>query len=273
MISFVLLTGLSLMGPVAGPPLAPSLHPPRQEATSGHSQETPLDRYERLVAETEAANAQWSKSLRALRDAEKAGGAPVPASAWSSPLIPFVARFQAAARDHVGTDAAIPFLMWVTQNGMPMKGAGRQAAKDSLHELVTAHRGSDRLEELSWMLGRLVYFFGEEEGAAIGAGLEKDSPNEEVRTWAVFSRTSGSLENAPVDSEAFQEAIAELRAALAKVDMEMLAEEVENRIAVREKFSLGMVAPDIQGLDLAGNAFALSDYKGKVVLLDFWGDW
>ena len=244
-----------------------------QEETPAPRAESPLERYERLVSEANAANAAWARDLKALRDAEKAGGPPVPASAWTSPLIPFVARFQAAARDHAGTDAAIPFLMWVTQNAMPMKGAGRQAAKDSLHELVTTHRRSNRLVELSWMLGRLVYFFGEEEGAAIGAGLEADSPNEEVRTWAVFSRTTGFLESAPVDSDAFKGAIAELRAALAKVDMEMLAEEVENRIAVRERFSIGMVAPDIQGVDLAGNAFALSDYGGKVVLLDFWGDW
>lgn len=273
MISFALLTGLSLMSPAAGAPLSPSLHPRPQEASPARRAESPLERYERLVSEAKAANAAWARDLKALRDAEKAGGPPVPASAWTSPLIPFVTRFQAAARDHAGTDAAIPFLMWVTQNAMPMKGAGRQAAKDSLHELVTTHRRSNRLVELSWMLGRLVYFFGEEEGAAIGAGLEADSPNEEVRTWAVFSRTTGFLESAPVDSDAFKAAIAELRAALAKVDMEMLAEEVENRIAVRERFSIGMVAPDIQGVDLAGNAFALSDYEGKVVLLDFWGDW
>ena len=35
----------------------------------------------------------------------------------------------------------------------------------------------------------------------------------------------------------------------------------------------GEVAPDIRGVDLDGVAFKLSDYKGKVVLLDFWGDW
>ncbi|MFO1076423.1 MAG: hypothetical protein U1E73_01710 [Planctomycetota bacterium] len=33
------------------------------------------------------------------------------------------------------------------------------------------------------------------------------------------------------------------------------------------------VAADIAGVDLDGVAFKLSDYKGKVVLLDFWGDW
>ena len=37
--------------------------------------------------------------------------------------------------------------------------------------------------------------------------------------------------------------------------------------------SVGQMAPDITGEDIDGVAFALSDYRGKVVMLDFWGDW
>lgn len=33
------------------------------------------------------------------------------------------------------------------------------------------------------------------------------------------------------------------------------------------------IAPQIAGLDVEGVAFRLSDYRGKVVLLDFWGNW
>lgn len=36
---------------------------------------------------------------------------------------------------------------------------------------------------------------------------------------------------------------------------------------------VGKVAPDIRGKDLDGKKFKLSDYRGKVVLLDFWGNW
>jgi cytochrome oxidase Cu insertion factor (SCO1/SenC/PrrC family) len=34
--------------------------------------------------------------------------------------------------------------------------------------------------------------------------------------------------------------------------------------------SVGKEAPDIEGEDQDGKRFKLSDYKGKVVLLDFW---
>jgi hypothetical protein len=36
---------------------------------------------------------------------------------------------------------------------------------------------------------------------------------------------------------------------------------------------LGEVAPDIVGEDLDGLPLRLSDYRGKVVAVDFWGNW
>ena len=37
--------------------------------------------------------------------------------------------------------------------------------------------------------------------------------------------------------------------------------------------AIGRPAPEIEGEDLDGNPFKLSDYRGKVVVLDFWGNW
>jgi hypothetical protein len=49
-------------------------------------------------------------------------------------------------------------------------------------------------------------------------------------------------------------------------------------VAAQELFELrhlrlGKTAPEIEGEDLDGKKFKLSDYRGKVVVLDFWGDW
>jgi hypothetical protein len=40
-----------------------------------------------------------------------------------------------------------------------------------------------------------------------------------------------------------------------------------------EGLAVGQQAPDIVGPDLDGVAFRLSDYRGQVVVLDFWGNW
>ncbi len=37
--------------------------------------------------------------------------------------------------------------------------------------------------------------------------------------------------------------------------------------------STGDLIPEIVGQDIEGADFKLSDYKGKVIMLDFWGDW
>jgi thiol-disulfide isomerase/thioredoxin len=36
---------------------------------------------------------------------------------------------------------------------------------------------------------------------------------------------------------------------------------------------IGMAAPETRGLDTRGGPMRLSDFRGKVVVLDFWGDW
>ena len=38
-------------------------------------------------------------------------------------------------------------------------------------------------------------------------------------------------------------------------------------------FAIGDLAPEISGTDLNGEPFKLSDYRGQVVVLDFWGNW
>ena len=37
--------------------------------------------------------------------------------------------------------------------------------------------------------------------------------------------------------------------------------------------AVGKPAPEIVGEDLDGKPLKLSDYRGQVVLLDFWGNW
>jgi hypothetical protein len=51
--------------------------------------------------------------------------------------------------------------------------------------------------------------------------------------------------------------------------------------AIRERLAgrpangpaVGQPAPEIQGEDTAGIPFKLSDLRGNIVILSFWGDW
>jgi hypothetical protein len=52
-----------------------------------------------------------------------------------------------------------------------------------------------------------------------------------------------------------------------------LGEEARQELFALRHLRISKVAPDIEGEDLDGVKFKLSDYRGKVVVLDFWGDW
>lgn len=52
-----------------------------------------------------------------------------------------------------------------------------------------------------------------------------------------------------------------------------IADECEGMLFEMRYLSIGKTAPDIEGEDLDGEEFKLSDYRGKVVVIDFWGDW
>ena len=56
-------------------------------------------------------------------------------------------------------------------------------------------------------------------------------------------------------------------------DVETLAAAARGDLGEMPTFGVGKVAPEITGNDIEGNPMKLTDYRGKVVLLVFWGDW
>ncbi len=53
----------------------------------------------------------------------------------------------------------------------------------------------------------------------------------------------------------------------------LIAETAEASLFEMRNLGIGKVAPEIDGEDIEANPIKLSDYRGKVVVLDFWGDW
>ena len=63
------------------------------------------------------------------------------------------------------------------------------------------------------------------------------------------------------------------RELLAKYPTTNYAKRAKGAIFEAENLQIGMVAPEITGSDQEGNTFKLTEYRGKVVVLDFWGFW
>jgi hypothetical protein len=52
-----------------------------------------------------------------------------------------------------------------------------------------------------------------------------------------------------------------------------LGKQAANELNEIRNLGVGRPCPEIAGEDIDGKAFKLSDYRGKVVVVDFWGDW
>lgn len=79
------------------------------------------------------------------------------------------------------------------------------------------------------------------------------------------------------DEATRKEGLAEMKKLVTSPDLEKMAPEflahAKGEILAAEKLSIGSTAPDIVGTDHDGKEFKLSDYRGQVVLVHFWGIW
>lgn len=125
--------------------------------------------------------------------------------------------------------------------------------------------------EVVGMLSRQRPWFDE---AWVRARLEElagKSQNKEVcaSAWFELARRLASAKASPEDHER----AAQLHKRIAKeFEGTRAASELAARADARS-VEIGGVAPDFEAVDGDDVAFKLSDYRGKVVLLDFWGFW
>jgi hypothetical protein len=52
-----------------------------------------------------------------------------------------------------------------------------------------------------------------------------------------------------------------------------LGDTAKNELNELRNLGIGKTAPEVAGEDIDGKSLKLTDFRGKVVVLDFWGDW
>ena len=60
---------------------------------------------------------------------------------------------------------------------------------------------------------------------------------------------------------------------LARRSRRTLGESAASELFEIRSLQIGMMAPEIEGVGIDEKPMKLSDFGGKVILLDFWGDW
>ena len=103
------------------------------------------------------------------------------------------------------------------------------------------------------------------------------SPHDEVKGLAMFglAQALGQSGNGSPEVTRLYKSVMENEAyaAIETRSGMTIGEAAKTALFEIENLSVGKVAPDIIAKDLDGVEFKLSDYRGKVVFLDFWGNW
>ena len=210
----------------------------------------------------------WRAGIeKSRKQAESDDGKPMKAMAMRPDYGPVAKKAEEFAKQFAGTDDAVQFLMIVVQ-----ASTDKDAQKAGIEEMLKSHINSPALAPMGRMLEDLDRMINPEFAAKAKARM-LESENADVRGWALFATHKSAIETADREGEEYAAAKKALLAAADAVEDGRLAKDMRGAIDLREKYGVGCEAPDIAGIDLDGVEFKLSDYKGKVIFLDFWGDW
>ena len=121
--------------------------------------------------------------------------------------------------------------------------------------------------------GRKGSLLSPSQGAALLTIIETVTSDQETKSGAAYSLASMSpVEGLSKDQKATMK-LASMRNLVKRYPDTKYGKRASGFIFQTENLQIGMVAPDIVGSDVDGNGMKLSDFRGKVTVIDFWGFW
>jgi hypothetical protein len=169
-------------------------------------------------------------------------------------------------RDHAASDQLDPIVLRLTYQPSPavaafLRAVAEENPKDELKGKATyglgamLHRAADfarQMHEQPDLAQRVEGAYGKETAQWLRDGdpdrLEKGAEN-------LFETAAEKFADVPMYGE------------------ETLGDLAKGQLFEIRNLGIGKTAPEIEGEDLDGTPFKLSDYRGKVVVIDFWGNW
>jgi len=221
--------------------------------------------YKALLREFEdAQDAYYEPYSKAKTDEERAKVTLDPAK---EPTATFTPRFQDLAARAKGTDTGARALVWIVANTKAAEDLGAMAAVD---ELLSGYASSPLLEELVQKIRYATDVLGLDVARQALVKIGEVSPHQNVRAGALFAQAalqSPDQGGTPAEAKKLYERVAKEFASTP------YAAAAKSALFEIEHLQIGMAPPDFQATDEDGKPWRLSEYRGKVVVLDFWGFW
>ena len=175
--------------------------------------------------------------------------------------------YEGIARQYPGTEEALTAKLWLLRQSWWLykdRPAMHKEAAKWADQLIQEYPKSKRLADIA----SYQYVFGAESKTKYFTWMLENSPHRSVKAASLFVLAKAGRDRALFERLGKEYADEKYRAttygAMAKAHLH-----------VHEKATLavGKPAPEIEGVNHKGKPMKLSDFRGKVVVLDFWGDW
>jgi hypothetical protein len=263
---------------------------------------TPAEQYKALLD----AQALASSSGRVLSDEERMTFIGQTYKRWNELAAQFVALAERNPKDPVALDALIRAVWYVNTTPWPVELVGTDDVRAKAFTLLL--RDHVRSEKLAPLCERVAGGFAEEYETFLRA-LLKQNPHREVQAQAclalahylanrsqrldlITAQPRAAREFADLYGKEYLDRLQHQDRGKATSEAEALFEralrdygdvKLSGAGTIGEKAKLGLfelrnlvvskVAPEIEADDQDGRRFRLSDYRGKVVLIDFWSEY
>jgi hypothetical protein len=227
-------------------------------------------------------DAEFSEVRKAVKGLSQEDAGRIFDDFFANVLPDFTARYAELGRAHKGSPVA--YDAWsriVTLSTMSSTRSERGTAllKEALGALTSDHIQSESLAGLASNLRYASETLGEELTVATLEDIAARSPHRAVKASALYTLGGVLGDDKPDGDPRLARAKAlfeDLRKNYGDVESyggRTFGEAAAAYLFALENLVAGKPCPDFAAVDVEGAAFKLSDYKGKVVLVDFWGFW
>jgi len=232
----------------------------------------PAATYDAVATEFDAVQEKFGERYRAAAPADRQA-----ILAERPDTAPFIEKMWKLASDHPDDPIATKALIWATTRAMKQSETSDMAYA----ELLENHLDSEEIGEMVTYLSRRA----DEKAVAALEYLSESSPFPITQGRALYSlasmnsnklrRMAPGAEKEALEAEVIvmlEKAVSEF-GELSRRGRATIGEVAGAKLFQMTALSIGKEAPEIEGENGAGVAMKLSDYRGQVVLIDFWGDW
>jgi hypothetical protein len=224
-----------------------------------------------IVERYNNATKEWEKTMDAAKSEED-----YQAAMDKRPGNEFLDELEAVAKEAKGTATAAQ--AWMQYATIAMSLGNVKQVATAANVLVEEHIDSPLIQPIPGMLGNPRVMKPEQAEQMLRRMIEK-SPDKGVQASALLVLGTKLMNGKKVSPER----MAEGRAMLEKLQKNYVGVKstrgpeysaiAEGQLFEVDNLQIGKAPPDFEVTDENGVKFKLSDYRGKVVVIDFWGNW